>query len=382
METTCRKEKVNEDRPGRIKSLDAFRGLTIAAMILVNNPGSWSHVYRPLRHAEWHGWTVADLVFPFFLFIVGISVAVSFGRRLEAGEERRPLYLKIIRRTLILFTLGLLLNGFPYYDLSTLRIPGVLQRIAVCCLASSVIFLNSKWKGQLAWAVGMLLLYWGAMEWVPVPGESAGLYEKGNNLASWIDGRLLAGHMWAVTKTWDPEGILSTITAISTTLFGVLAGRWLTGDNEPRNKAAGLIATGAFAAAAGSLWHLLMPINKSLWTSSYTLFTAGLASICLGALYWLADVRGWKRWTIPARILGMNAIAAYLLAGIAARLLNLIKVHGPSGTPLTIKVWIYDSLFASWLGDLNASLAYAIAFILAVWLFMLPLYRMRIFIKI
>jgi predicted acyltransferase len=373
---------MGEDRPGRIISLDAFRGLTIAAMILVNNPGRWSHIYGPLRHAEWHGLTFADLVFPFFLFIVGISIAVSFGRRLEAEEDRRSLYLKIIRRTFIIFALGLLLNGFPHYDLSILRVPGVLQRIAICYLVSAVIFINSKWKGQLAWAVGLLLLYWAVMEWVPFPGGNAGPYEKGNNLAAWIDGRLLAGHMWAVTKTWDPEGILSTVPAISTTLSGVFAGRWLTGNRGPRDKAAWLFAAGGGAAVAGSLWHLAMPINKSLWTSSYALLTAGLASICLGTLYGLVDVRGWKRWTVPARVLGVNAIAAYVLAGIAARLFYLITIAGPGGEPVTIKALIYDTLFASRLGNINASLAYAIAFVVTIWFIMLPLYRMKIFIKI
>lgn len=375
-------ENVEKDRSERIISLDVFRGLTIAAMFLVNNPGNWSHLYGPLRHAEWHGWTLADLVFPFFLFIVGVSVAVSFGRRLEAEEERRSLYLKIIRRALILFVLGLLLNGFPHYDLSILRIPGVLQRIAVCYLASSVIFINSRWKGQLAWAAGLLLIYWAAMEWIPIPEGSAGLYEKGNNLASWIDGRLLAGHMWTVTKTWDPEGILSTLPAVSTTLLGVVAGRWLTGDKEPQKKVTGLLTVGAAAAAAGPLWHLAMPINKSLWTSSYALLTAGLASICLGVLYWLVDARGWKGWTVPARVLGMNAITAYLLAGIAARLLYLITIAIPDGTTMTVKAWIYGTLFSSWLSDINASLAYAVAFVLAIWLLMFPLYRMRIFLKI
>ena len=369
-------------RPGRIISLDALRGLTIAAMILVNNPGIWSHVYSPLRHAEWHRWTLADLVFPFFLFIVGISVSISFGRRIEAGDEKKSLYLKIARRSLILFILGLILNGFPYYDLSILRIPGVLQRISICYLASALIFINSKWKAQLAWAVGLLLLYWAAMEWIPFPGGGAGLYEKGNNLASWIDGRLLAGHMWAVTKTWDPEGILSTIPAISTSLLGLLAGRLLTGERAPQDKAAGLIVAGAAAAGIGALWHLLMPINKSLWTSSYALFTAGLASICLGAAFWLADVRGWMRWTAPARVLGMNAITAYVLAGIAARLLYLIKLTSPDGTQITLKVLTYESLFASWLSSINASLAYAITFIVVIWLLMLPLYRMKKFIKI
>jgi predicted acyltransferase len=373
---------VEKDRPKRLISLDVFRGLTIAAMILVNDPGSWSHVYGPLRHAGWHGWTIADLVFPFFLFIVGVSVAISFGRKLEDGAARRPLYIKIIRRALILFALGLILNGFPYFELSTLRIPGVLQRIAVCYLFTSVIFMNSKWKGQLAWATGLLLIYWAAMEWISVPGAGTGLYEKGTNLAAWLDGQILAGHMWQVTKTWDPEGILSTLPAVSTTLFGALAGQWLTGDRSPRDKAAGLLAAGGAAAGIGALWNLLLPINKSLWTSSYSVFMAGLALIALGAIYYLVDVRGEKRWAQPTLVFGMNAIAAFVLAGITARLLYMIKVTGAEGNTMTLKAWIYDNLFASWLGDLNASLAYAITFIIVIWLCMLPLYRKKVFIKI
>jgi predicted acyltransferase len=374
---------VRNERPQRIVSLDVFRGLTIAAMILVNNPGSWGSVYGPLRHAGWNGWTLADLVFPFFLFAVGVSVALSFGRRAEAGEDRGRLYLKIVRRTLILFALGLLLNGFPGYDLPSVRIPGVLQRISICYLAAAVIFIESKWKGRLAWASGLLLLYWAAMQWVPFPGGEAGLYEKGNNLASWIDGRLLAGHMWQATKTWDPEGIFSTIPAISTTLLGTLAGDWLRSGAGPSRRAAGLFPAGGAAAALGALWGLVMPINKSLWTSSYAVFTAGLASICLGALFWLIDVRGWERWTWPARVLGTNAITAYVLAGIAARLLYLIKVTGEDGTQTALKIWIYQNLFASWLGSgMSASLAFAITFILAVWLCMLPLHSRKIFIRI
>jgi predicted acyltransferase len=373
---------VGKDEYDRIISVDVFRGLTIAAMILVNNPGSWSHVYSPLRHAEWHGWTVADTVFPFFLFIVGVSVAVSFGRKLEAGVERRPLYMKIVRRVLILFALGLFLNAFPSFELSTLRIPGVLQRIAVCYLAAAVIFMHSTWKGRLAWAIGFLLLYWAAMEWIPVPGVGAGLYEKGNNLASWIDGRLLEGHMWQQTKTWDPEGILSTIPAISTTLFGTLAGQWLAGESTQRDKSAGLLAAGGAAAIAGAIWHLLMPINKSLWTASYSAFMAGLASVCLGAVYHLVDARGWKRLALPASVLGTNAIAAYVLAGIMARLLYTIKITGAGGKAMTVKAWIYETLFASWLGDMNGSIAFSIAFIFVIYLFMSVLYRKKIFIKV
>jgi predicted acyltransferase len=373
---------VNNEISERIVSLDVFRGLTIAAMLLVNNPGSWGQVYAPLRHAEWHGWTTADLVFPFFLFIVGVAAAVSFGRKLDAGAEKKPLYIRIIRRALILFALGLILNALPSFELSTLRIPGVLQRIAVCYLITAGIFINSTWKGQLAWAAGLLLAYWAAMEWIPVPGGGAGLYDKGNNLAAWIDAQVLTGHMWAATKIWDPEGILSTLPAVSTTLFGALAGRWLTGSRNPRDKATGLLAAGGAATALGSLWNLLLPINKSLWTSSYSVFMSGLALIVLGASYWIIDVRGKKRWSQPALVFGMNAIAAYVLAGLVARLLYLIKITVADGSTMTLKSWINETLFASWLGGQNASLAYAITFIIVIWLCMLPLYRKKIFIKI
>lgn len=373
---------MDKDPSARIVSLDVFRGLTIAAMILVNNPGSWSNVYGPLRHAEWHGCMPADLVFPFFLFIVGAAVAISFGRKLETGVEQSFLLKKIIRRTLILFALGLFLNGIPFFELSTLRIPGVLQRIAVCYLVTAVIFLKSAWKGRLAWATGLLLVHWAVMEWIPVPGAGAGLYEKGSNLAAYIDGFLLEGHMWSQTGTWDPEGILGTVPAISTTLFGTLAGRLLTVNGTPRERTVRFLALGCAATLVGAVWHLRLPINKSLWTGSYSLFTAGLAFLCLGVTYWLVDVRGWKGWTQPARVLGRNAIASFVLAGIAARLLSLVHVAGAGGNTPTVKAWIYSNLFASWLGDPNGSLAYAITFIIAIYCCMLIPYRKRIFITI
>jgi predicted acyltransferase len=373
---------MNNEQFTRLVSLDVFRGLTIAGMILVNNPGSWSHVYGPLRHAEWHGWKFADLVFPFFLFIVGVAVALALGRRLETGVRKRFLYIKIIRRTLILFVLGIFLNGFPFFELSTLRIPGVLQRIAICYLITTVIFLNSTWKGQLAWAVGLLLAYWAVMEWMPVPGIGGGMYEKGSNLAAYVDGLFLKGHMWSVTKTWDPEGLVSTIPAISTTLFGVLTGQWLRGDKPPLKKAVWLFAVGAAGIFIGSLWHILLPINKSLWTSSYSILTAGLALICLGICYFIIDVRGSKKWIQPALVYGMNAIAVYVLAGIVARLLYVIKVPATDGNTMPVKAWVYNNLFATWLGATRASLAYAVVFIVVLYLFMLILYRKKIFIKI
>ena len=222
---------------GRLLSLDFFRGSTILAMILVNNPGSWSHVYPPLLHAKWHGWTFTDLIFPFFLFIIGVAIVYAFSKRISSGAPKIDLYKKIIRRTLIIFALGLFLSGFPYFDFSTIRIMGVLQRIAICYLVASIIYLHTDWKGQLGWAIGLMLAYWAMMEWIPVPGVGPGSYEKGANFAAYIDSMFLEGHMWSVSKTWDPEGIISTIPAISTTLFGVLTGHWMRSDKNPIEKA-------------------------------------------------------------------------------------------------------------------------------------------------
>jgi len=373
---------MDKDQSTRLVSLDVFRGLTIAAMILVNNPGSWSYVYGPLRHTEWHGWTFTDVVFPFFLFIVGVAIAFAFSKKLEVGVRKRSLYIKVIRRALILFALGLFLNGFPFFELSTLRIPGVLQRIAICYLITAVIFLNSTWKGQFAWATGLLLVYWAIMEWIPVPGIGAGLYEKGSNLAAYIDGLFLNGHMWSETKTWDPEGLISTIPAISTTLFGVLTGHWLRSNKTPLEKTVWLLVIGNVAIFIGAWWHYWLPINKYLWTSSYSVLMAGLALICLGISYFFVDVRSSKKLFQPALVYGMNAITVYVLASVIAKLLYVMKVTTANGNSISVKTWIYNNLLASWLSYLNASLAYAIVFIIVMYLCMLLLYKKRIFIKI
>ncbi|MBI4876727.1 MAG: DUF1624 domain-containing protein, partial [Acidobacteria bacterium] len=209
---------------GRLESLDVFRGATIAAMILVNNPGSWSAVYSPLLHAGWHGWTPTDLIFPFFLWISGVAMTLSFAKRMERGDGRRRLFLHTLRRAAAIFGVGLFLNAFPYFDLATLRIPGVLQRIAVCYLIAAAIFLTTKLRGQAIAILSLLGVYWAVMKWIPVPGYGAGVLEKHGNFAQWIDSLVLSGHMWSATKTWDPEGIVSTLPSIATVLFGVLCG--------------------------------------------------------------------------------------------------------------------------------------------------------------
>ncbi|HEX5707738.1 MAG TPA: heparan-alpha-glucosaminide N-acetyltransferase domain-containing protein, partial [Pyrinomonadaceae bacterium] len=249
---------------GRMVSLDVFRGITIAGMILVNNPGTWSAIHPPLAHAEWHGWTPTDLVFPFFLFIVGVSITLALSRRAERGGPRRDLYLKILRRAAVIFALGLLLAGFPNYDLSTIRIPGVLQRIAVCYLVASVIFLNTRWRAQAVIAASLLLVYWAMMVLIPVPGYGAGDLGMEGNLAAYVDRAVLGAHTWK--PVYDPEGILSTIPAIATTLGGVLTGHWLRSRRMELEKVAGLFVAGACLAVAGWMWGGWFPVNKALWT--------------------------------------------------------------------------------------------------------------------
>lgn len=361
----------------RLLSLDVFRGITIAGMVLVNNPGSWEHIYWPLEHAQWHGWTPTDLVFPFFLFIVGVSIALALGNRAETGGTKRDLYLKILKRTLIIFAIGLFLNGFPYFSLAELRIPGVLQRIAVCYFFASIIFLNTRWRTQVAIAIALLLIYWLLLKFVPAPGFAAGDLTKEGSLPSYIDRVVFGKHVWAQAKVYDPEGLLSTIPALATTLIGVLTGHWLRNEKTRMEKVAGMFVAGAVLTAIGWGWNSFFPINKALWTSSYVMFTGGLALQFLAFCYWLIDIKGYRRWSKPFEIFGMNAIALYVGAGIMATLLGVINVgNQPLGG------WIYENLFASWASPVNASLAFAISFVL-VWLFLMwLLYRRRIFIRI
>jgi predicted acyltransferase len=361
----------------RLLSLDVFRGITIAGMVLVNNPGSWEHIYWPLEHAQWSGWTPTDLVFPFFLFIVGVSIALALGNRAERGGSKRDLYLKIIKRTLIIFAIGLFLNGFPFFSLPELRIPGVLQRIAVCYLVASIIFLNTRWRTQIVIGIALLLVYWILLKFVPAPGFAAGDLTKEGSLPSFVDRVVFGKHVWAQAKVYDPEGLLSTIPAVVTTLIGVLTGQWLRNEKSRMEKVAGMFVVGAVLTAIGWGWNAFFPINKALWTSSYVMFTGGLALQFLSFCYWLIDIKGYRRWAKPFEIFGLNAIALYILADLMAVLLGVIKTgNEPVGG------WIYDHLFASWLSPINASLAFAISFVLVCFFFMWLLYRRKIFIKI
>ncbi len=366
----------------RLVSLDVFRGITIAGMVLVNNPGTWAHIYWPLQHAQWHGWTPTDLVFPFFLFIVGVAITLAFGSRVESGRSTRDLYLKVIKRSLIIFAIGLFLNAFPYFGLSELRIPGVLQRIAVCYFFASIIFLNTKIRTQVGITIALLLIYWVLVKFIPAPGFAAGDLTKEGSLPSFVDRVVFGKHVWAQAKVYDPEGLLSTIPALATTLIGVLTGHWLRTKNSSYEKVAGMFVGGAICVAVGWAWNSFFPINKALWTSSYVLFSGGLALQFLALCYWVIDIKGYRRWAKPFEIFGVNAIALYVGAGIMAELLGVIKMTGSAGTKIPLGSWIYENLFASWASPVNASLAFAISFVL-VWLgIMWILYHRKIFIKV
>jgi len=375
----------------RLVSLDAFRGATIAAMLLVNNPGTWSDVYGPLLHAPWHGWTFTDLIFPAFLWIMGVSLTLSTARRVESGADRGALFRHVAQRAAIIVGLGLALNAFPFgllpthdFSLGTLRLPGVLQRIGLCYLAAGAIFLWNGPRGQLAWAVGLLLGYWALLKLVPVPGFGAGVLEPKGNLAWWIDSHVLAGHTWrgAPAPGFDPEGLLSTLPAIATVLAGALAGYWLRGTREGARTSAGFVVAGLALLALGAVWGWVFPINKNLWTSSYTVFMAGWASLLFGLFHWAIDVRGWRAWAQPCVWYGMNALLLFVLAGVVGRLLGLIRWTDAAGATVTLKGWLYTGFFTPHFSPINASLAFAVAFVLVFLALAWALWRKKWFLKV
>lgn len=381
-----------ETKPNRLLSLDFFRGLTVAAMILVNNPGSWAHIYPPLEHAEWHGCTPTDLVFPFFLFIVGVSIVYAMDSKRDDKATHGKTILKALKRAFILFLLGFILAFFPrnfstfdfFEALKTVRIPGVLQRISLVFLISSILFLKLNDKSLFRAIVILLFGYWALMSFVPVPGIGSANLEKETNLGAWLDRTVLTeAHLWKQSKTWDPEGILSTIPAIGTCLFGVLVGVYLKNKTvEAATKIAWLFSVGTLAVIGGLLWDLQFPINKSLWTSSYVLYTGGLATIILALSYWLIDVNQYTRFTKPFVVYGVNAITVFFLSGLMPRLLNMIKID-LNGEQIGALNYVYKAWFApSFTNPLNSSLAYAVAFVLFWYAILWIMYKRNIIIKV
>ena len=372
-------------RKNRLGSLDVFRGATIAAMILVNDAGDWDKTYRPLLHAEWHGWTPTDLIFPFFLFIVGVAIPYAFaGRLARSGGDRGPLHWQIVRRTVILFALGLFLAWFPFFtvDWPTARIPGVLQRIAVVYCVAALAWLHLGPRSRAVLTLALLAAYWAAMMLVPVPGHGAGDLSPNGNLAGWIDHVVLGHHTWKKAPgPGDPEGILSTVPAIATALIGLFVGDWLRSPRHQQVKLKGLLLAGCAATIAGLALAPWFPINKNLWTSTYVLFTAGVALLLLAATYYVVDMKRRDGWAQPFAVFGTNAIAAFFGSTLMAKITYLIHLRA-GGETVTLQAWLYRHLFASWLPEYVSSLAWALVYVALWWGLTTVLYRRRIFIKI
>ena len=371
---------------GRLMSLDVFRGATIAAMILVNNPGDGPSSYWPLKHSVWNGWTPTDLVFPFFLFIVGVAMAFSLPSRLQRGKSRQKLLFHVLWRGILLFAIGMLLNGFPnHYQLGSWRVYGVLQRIAICYVIAAILELWFGWRQQLAVIAVCLVGYWVLMRYVPVPGLGVPTHDfppldPDRNLAAWLDRKVLGGHLYEGTR--DPEGILSTIPAVATALLGLLTGKWLRTRQSDAIKVWGLLTCGIIGVAMGMAMNIGFPINKKLWTSSFVVFTAGLALICLAVCYQVLDLKRWRgRWTVPFLVFGMNSIAAYVFSEIVAHLLDRLTVQSARGR-MPWQDAIYERFFLPLASPPNASLLYALVYVFLCWIVMCVLYRKRIFLKI
>ena len=368
----------------RLTALDAFRGITIAAMIIVNNPGSWRYVYPLLRHAGWHGWTPTDLIFPFFLFIVGVSLSFSLSRRIDEKGVGPSLYLKIIRRSVLLFLLGLLLNFIPNFDLSNLRVPGVLQRIAICYFLAAWLYLKSSRKFQLGIAVFILIGYWALLKFVPVPGYGPNALGPETNLCGYLDTKLLAGHLY--TPNFDPEGLLSTFPALVTTLLGVFTGDWLRSSSFSPVKKKGLTPlymalAGLVLVGIGLALNPIFPINKNLWTSTFVIFTGGMALIVLSLAFFVIEIAGLKKWAYPFLVFGTNPITVYVGSSLLAKLLG--RIHVFSGEQIiSVKGFIFQKMLSPWAGNYLGSLLFPII-LLAFWLgVLLPLYRKNIFIRV
>ncbi|PRZ22867.1 acyltransferase family protein [Flavobacterium granuli] len=419
----------------RLISLDVFRGFTILLMTIVNNPGSWAAIYPPLAHAEWHGCTPTDLVFPFFIFIMGTAIPFA----MPTKHLDFAVFNKIIVRSLRIFCLGLFLNYFskiqllglegiallaarlmitfavayallgnfslkiktylvfgifaillllaysPMEEFQNVRLPGVLQRIGIVYFFTALLYLKSNLKTQLLVAAFLLLGYWILMAFIPVPGFGVANFEKGTNLAAWLDNLVLNGHLWSSSKTWDPEGILSTIPAIATGIFGMFVGQMLNLQTSKMEIIKKITFIGITLLVLGLLWNTIFPINKSLWTSSYALYTAGIATLCLTLLYYIIDIANYKKWTPLFLFWGVNPMIVFFFSGIIPRVLSAINIQNPeiSGEQINLQSFLYQFYIVPLFSNpMNASLMFALIYAVFWSLILWWLYTKKIIFKV
>ncbi len=372
----------------RLVSLDIFRGLMVAGMILVDNPGSDEKAHWAIKHAEWNGWTTADFIFPSFLFLVGVSMVYSFAARLGRGESRPQVLLHAFKRSLILIAVGLFVNASPIIgrDVHSWRFEGVTQRIALCYFVAAILVLWSDYRGQLVAIAFLLLGYWALLRFVPVPGFGAPghdipFMDQNKNIVAWLDRKLFMGHLFEGTR--DPEGIISTIPAIATTLIGVLTGHWLRSNRARGTIVIRMLLFGILGLIAGEVSNVWFPINKNLWTSSFVLFTGGFALVFLALLYWVLEIKRWRgAWTMPILVFGMNAIAGFVADSLVYGPGYSFTVKGADGTPVMWHDAAQARLVSLGANPSNASLLYSIAALLFCWALLWLLWRKRIFLKV
>jgi Uncharacterized conserved protein len=386
----CDEVTTTRVKPGRLLSIDLLRGLTIGFMILVNDNGS-RDAYRELQHSLWNGFTATDLVFPTFLFLVGVSTVFSTASRLARGDSKQSLFLHTVRRAVILFLLGLLVNSFPHFHWHTLRFYGVLPRIAICYFVVATLYLiNPKWKNKLVLAVALLVGYWALMRFVPVPGygtpgHDVPLLDPDRNLAAWLDRHIFAAsHLYERTR--DPEGLLSTLPAIATSLMGLLTGIWLRTQRTLSEKVRGIAIAGASCVVLGWAWNFSFPINKKLWTSSFVLFAGGLSLLLLALSIWMFDRETAgemkpatrSRWFTPLLVFGTNAITAYVFSELLASAVGSIHVR----PGMNLQHWLANGILSAVPYPAFASLLYSLSFVAVCWVPTYVLFRRKIFIKI
>ena len=371
--------------PRRLMAMDIYRGLAVAGMIIVDNPGSDDLAYAPIRHTFWNGWTPADLIFPSFLFIVGVSLVFSYSARYARGETRQSLLRHALIRSAALLMLGVVLNAFPTFELSTVRYEGVLQRIAICYLAAAILALWTGCRGQLTAILICLVGYWALLRFVSVPGfgvpgRDIPFLDPGRNLPAWLDRKFFMGHLYNGTR--DPEGIIHSIPAIATTLIGTLTGAWLKSNRSLRKILGAMTLAGLGLLVGGLIWDRWFPINKNLWTSSFVLFSGGFALLAFALLFWVIEVKRWRAvWTIPLLVFGMNAIAGFTADALVGGLTYTYHVHRADGSLVLWQEYGNSCLAFFHLSPANTSLLYSLIVLAFCWLLLYLLYRKRIFLK-